>query len=369
METVRKVWLVADSVISPLGLSSEDNLRQILSGVSAVKKESKKFDATIFASHFSKLERQGDSTRFELIASMALAELKKQVTLPVKKTLFILSTTKGNIEVLEEGQPNHPRIHLHAIANMLAKEIGIEKSIVVSNACTSGVAALLCAKRFIESGNFDHAVVLGADTLNRFVISGFQSLHALSSEPCKPFDVARTGINLGEAASAVLLTTTPEDFNIGSKIQILGGSTSNDANHISGPSKTGEELAKAIEMALKDSGVGSKEIDFISAHGTATLYNDEMEAKAFHLAGMGNTPLHSLKGNFGHTLGAAGVVETVMCAQSLKNQKLIPTYGFEKIGVSLPVNVIKKSESKTMRMALKTASGFGGSNAALVLSI
>jgi 3-oxoacyl-[acyl-carrier-protein] synthase-1 len=315
------------------------------------------------------LERQGDLTRFELIARTALKELKKQVTLPVKRSLFILSTTKGNIEVLEEGQPNHPRIHLHAIADMLAKEIGIEKSVVVSNACTSGVVALLCAKRFIESGSFDHAVVVGADTLNRFVISGFQSLHALSSEPCKPFDVARKGINLGEAASAVLMTATPEEFNTQSKIAILGGGISNDANHISGPSKTGEELAMAIETALKEAAVSAKEIDFISAHGTATLYNDEMEAKAFHLAKMGSTPLHSLKGNFGHTLGAAGVVETVMCAQSLKHQKLIPTYGFEKIGVSQPVNVIKNSEPKMMRMALKTASGFGGCNAALVLSM
>lgn len=367
MEAVRKVWLIADSVVSPLGLSSEDNFRQIIAGVSGVE-ENKKYGASIFTAHFSRLEMPGDSTRFELIARMALKELKKQVTLPIKRTLFILSTTKGNIEVLEEGQPNHPRIHLHTIANMLAKETGIEKSMVVSNACTSGVVSLLCAKRFIASGSFDHAVVLGADTVNRFVISGFQSLHALSSEHCKPFDAARTGINLGEAASAVLITAKPEDFNMQDKILILGGSTSNDANHISGPSKTGEELRKAIEMALKDAGVSPKEIDFISAHGTATLYNDEMEAKAFHLAGMGNTPLHSLKGNFGHTLGAAGVVEAVMCVQSLKHQKLIPTYGFEKIGVSQPVNIIKKSESKAMRLALKTASGFGGCNAALVLS-
>jgi 3-oxoacyl-[acyl-carrier-protein] synthase I len=370
METgMKKVWLVADSIISPLGLTSADNFQQAIIGASGVKQNTSFGPSPVCVSHLSTLNWANDFTRFEWLAIQALNELKRQVAVPSKRTLFILSTTKGNIEVLENENPEHPRIHLHAVANMLAKEVGIKKSIVVSNACTSGVVALLVAKRYIESGSIDHAVVLGADVLNKFVISGFQSLQAASHEPCKPFDINRSGINLGEAAAAALLTSKPEEFEMQNKFMILGGGISNDANHISGPSKTGEELAMAIKRALEEANLKPEEIDFISAHGTATLYNDEMEAKAFHLSKLSNTPLHSLKGNFGHTLGAAGVVETVMCAHGLKHQQMLPTLGFDKMGVSHPVTIFKRTASMPMRVALKTASGFGGCNGALVLAM
>jgi 3-oxoacyl-[acyl-carrier-protein] synthase I len=368
---MKQVWLVADSVISPLGLTSEENFNSLVSGRSGSKKiQEEKFGAEpVWAAHMPDIISSGTKTRFEILASMALGDLQRQVAVPTSRTLFVLSTTKGNIEVLETGQPNHPRISLHATAHFLAAAMSINKSLVVSNACTSGAAALIAAKRFIESGEFDHAIVLGADTINRFVVSGFQSLNALSSEPCRPFDKQRCGINLGEAASAVLLTAQPQGFGNKNRVSLLGGAITNDANHISGPSKTGEELAFAIERALAQSNVSADNIDFISAHGTATIYNDEMEAKAFYLSGLSQTPLHSLKGNYGHTLGAAGVVETVMSIHSLLQHELIPSFGFENSGVSQPINPIRKREQKKMRMALKTASGFGGCNAALVLAL
>ncbi len=152
-----------------------------------------------------------------------------------------------------------------------------------------------------------------------------------------------------------------------SNVRIVGGGLSNDANHISGPSRTGEELGFAIQQALEEAGMTSKDIDFISAHGTATLYNDEMEAKAFNLMNLKETPLNSLKGYYGHTLGAAGIVETIISAQSLKEDELIPTAGFESVGVTQTVNVIKKKESRVLKTCLKTASGFGGCNAAIIL--
>lgn len=150
-------------------------------------------------------------------------------------------------------------------------------------------------------------------------------------------------------------------------VSIAGGGLSNDANHISGPSRTGEELGFAIHQALQEAGINSNDIDFISAHGTATLYNDEMEAKAFNLMNLQETPLNSLKGYYGHTLGAAGILETILSAQSLKEDELIPTAGFESGGVTQPVNVIKKKESRVLKRCLKTASGFGGCNAAIIL--
>jgi 3-oxoacyl-[acyl-carrier-protein] synthase-1 len=226
--------------------------------------------------------------------------------------------------------------------------------------------SLIVARRLISIGQFDYAVVVGADVLSRFVVSGFESLHALSPEKCRPFDAQRKGINLGECAAGVVLGTD-EDSTVGPRIYIAGGGLSNDANHISGPSRTGEELALAIAQALEESGKKAEEIDFISAHGTATLYNDEMEAKAIHIVNMEEKPLNSLKGYFGHTLGAAGVLETILSAESLRQNQLLATAGFARIGVSQPVNVIRESARHPMDTCLKLASGFGGCNAAIVL--
>ena len=359
---------MAGSVVSPLGLTTEENFSKVSSGMSGLSRKSfNGFEACV--GHIPNIMADETLTRFESLSIAALKGLVKKVSIPTKRTLFILSTTKGNIEVLENEQAEHPRLQLHAVAKMLAKEIGIDNHIVVSNACTSGVVALITAKRYIESGQVDHVVVLGADVLSQFVISGFQSLNALSSATCKPFDTERSGINLGEAAAAALLSGKPEMFDIKSNIAFLGGGISNDANHISGPSKTGEELADAIGLALSEAQLRPEEIDFVSAHGTATRYNDEMESKAFHLARLGSTPVHSLKGNFGHTLGAAGIVETLMAAQSLQEHTLLPTFGFDKIGVPHSLNIHKNKEQAELRNAVKTASGFGGCNAALVLTL
>jgi len=198
------------------------------------------------------------------------------------------------------------------------------------------------------------------------VVSGFQSLQALSPEPCRPFDAERKGINLGEAAAAVVLSNK-RGAGLNHSISITGGGLSNDANHISGPSRTGDELGFAIRQAMEEAGKKPEEIDFISAHGTATLYNDEMEARAFHGVGMDDVPLNSLKGYFGHTLGAAGVVETVMCIHSLLNNEVLATKGFERSGVSQAVRVSNELISTPMTTCLKTASGFGGCNGAIIL--
>jgi 3-oxoacyl-[acyl-carrier-protein] synthase-1 len=206
---------------------------------------------------------------------------------------------------------------------------------------------------------------MGADVLSNFVLAGFKSLNAMSPQRCKPFDKNRTGISLGEAA-ATIVVSRDKQAGENTKVKIMGGGLSNDANHISGPSKTGEELAMAIDLALEESGVGSSAVDFISAHGTATLYNDEMEAKAFDHAGLSGKPVNSLKGSFGHTLGAAGLVESIMNIEGLINNEVLPTVGFENLGVSIPLIVSSKLKKLNAGICLKTSSGFGGCNAAIV---
>ena len=142
--------------------------------------------------------------------------------------------------------------------------------------------------------------------------------------------------------------------------------TSNDANHISGPSRTGEELAQAITQAMNEAEVLPSQVSFLSAHGTATPFNDEMEAKAFALSGLNHVPMNSFKGYWGHTLGAAGVVESVASIHSMKQNLLIKSAGFETLGVSEYLTMLEKNLNCPVDHVVKTASGFGGCNAAIV---
>ena len=365
---MKKVWIAADCIVSPLGSTTAENYRNLQQGRSGITLID---DAGLSAKPFygAKITTIPDAgmTRFEWLCSQAIQHVLSKAPVQNHRTLFILSTTKGNISFLEEGQPDHPRIHLHAVATFLSGKFGFAKQMVVSNACISGVMALLVGTRMIRTGAYDHAVVVGADVLSRFVISGFQSLQAFSPEPCRPFDADRKGINLGECAAAIVLTALPTEFGIKKAVWIAGGGLSNDANHISGPSRTGDELVFAVMQAMEEAGTTTGDIDFISAHGTATVYNDEMEAKAFSTLNMSDVPLNSLKGYFGHTLGAAGVTEVAINAESLLQDELLPSKGFSSLGVSQPVNVIRALKKTSLTTCLKTASGFGGCNAAIIL--
>lgn len=357
----------ADSIVSPLGWTTGENFSKVQQGISGLGLiDNNAFGSNPFYAGFIGTFKRDSSSRFESMCQHVIEQLLAKVSIDKGRTLFILSTTKGNISFLEEGMPDHPRIHLHQTAAYLAEIYGLKNHLVISNACISGVMALIVAGRLISGGQFDHAVVVGADVLSRFVVSGFESLHALSNERCRPFDARRKGINLGECAAGVVLGTR-DDATDPSGVYIAGGGLSNDANHISGPSRTGEELAIAITQALEEAGKQSADIDFISAHGTATLYNDEMEAKAIHIMNMDEKPVNSLKGYFGHTLGAAGVLETILSAESLRQNQLLATAGFNLMGVTNPVNVIREPAYLEMDTCLKTASGFGGCNAAIVL--
>ena len=360
-----KSSILSHALVSPLGLSSEENFNAIVKGQSAIAciHDSDLSESKLYAARIVGLNKKTGLTRFESLSILSIEQAlqKLPVTVDLYKTAFILSTTKGNIELIENGSGDE-NLLLHETAKKIASYFKIENSYVISNACTSGVVAMLFGKQLLNSGQFENVVITGCDVLSKFVVSGFQSLHALSDEPCKPFDETRKGLNLGEAAATVILSTKHE-----TEFVISGGGSTNDANHISGPSRTGEELGRAIQYALEDSGLTPGDLDFISAHGTATPYNDEMESKAFHVAGVDQIPVHSLKGYFGHTLGAAGVVETVMSLMSLENNRLISTKGFSTLGVSKQLKIITQAESKPLHAFLKTASGFGGCNAALIV--
>lgn len=372
------VFVVSDNILSPIGLTTAENFTQLKKGVSGIQKHhdtalaDEPFYAALF-DHNSSFITDSDSkyTRYEqlLIASIKDALKNSDVDAGDKKTALIISSTKGNIGLLETEISNpalQKRIGMPASAKLVADYFGfVNQPIVVSNACISGIMAILTGMRLIQSGQYENAVIAGADVISKFVLSGFQSFQAISPGPCKPFDVNREGISLGEGAATIILSAKPNNARA---IKVMGGAVSNDANHISAPSRTGAELCQAITKTLDEAHLLATDIDFISAHGTATVYNDEMEAKAITLANLQAVLVNSLKGYYGHTLGAAGLIESIISIQSLKENLVIPTLGFKEMGTTNPINICTNLLTGDFKNCLKTASGFGGCNAAVVFS-
>ena len=367
------VFVVADNIISPLGKTTTENFSQLKNGVSGVKEHhSAMSPVPFFASLFDadeQLFQNSNYTKFEqlLIASIAGALHETDIDIKNKNTILIISSTKGNISLLEDetfGPDLTNRISLSSSAKIVADYFGFQHTpVVVSNACISGVLGILTGMRLLRSGQYENAVIAGADVISKFILSGFQSFQALSPTRCKPFDQSHDGLNLGEGAGTVILSTNKKYAD---NVKVKGGSISNDANHISGPSRTGQELAGAINNSLKDASVSAADIDFISAHGTATVYNDEMEANAISIAGLSAVPLNSLKGYYGHTLGAAGLIESIISLQSLKQNYILPTIGFRESEDPGKINVSSVPLQIQADNFLKTASGFGGCNAAVI---
>jgi 3-oxoacyl-[acyl-carrier-protein] synthase-1 len=226
---------------------------------------------------------------------------------------------------------------------------------------------MLTAQRALLSKKYKYVIVVGADMLSRFIISGFQSFKALSQSICKPFDVNRDGLNIGEVAATVILTDKNEAEQKSGDIVFTEGAIRNDANHISGPSRTGEGAYLALRQVCR--GINTDEIAFINAHGTATPYNDEMEAVAITRASLQHVPVTCQKGYFGHTLGAAGVLESVISTRALQDQTVLKTYGYEIQGVSHPLLIVTQTQSTNRNRCINMLSGFGGCNAALLYTL
>lgn len=365
----KMVVKISDNIVSPLGLTSEENYSAVKAGQSRLSRYEGKWNLPepFVASLIDreKIQVDGHYTFFEQIviksASAAIAEAGIDPASP--RVIFVLSTTKGNVYLLDNGITDFPdeRVLLGVTADVVARHFGNpNKPVVVSNACISGVCAQIVAMRLLERGAYDYAVVVGADMQSPFIVSGFQSFKALSPEQCKPFDASRRGLNLGEAVATMVLGTKETD----GCWKLVRGAIRNDANHISGPSRVGEGSYRALKYVLGD--CPADEIAFVNAHGTATMYNDEMESIAVERAGLLDVPVNSLKGYFGHTMGAAGVLESILSMHAIDDNTILPTRGFENLGVTHNVKVSNTIGHTEKKSFIKLLSGFGGCNAALL---
>ena len=362
--------VVSTNIVSPLGMSSQENWRAVMQGRSALRRlENYKgiplpFVASVFTpEQVEKLAVEG-FTRFESLAIRSITEALTHTDLDVhgERTIFILSTTKADVEELGFAAERDGDYHRPALsAQRIAEHVGIGGgAIVCCNACISGVSAQILADRLISCGHYDNAVVCGADLVSSFTASGFLSFKSLSNEACRPFDADRQGLNLGEAAATIVFTRA-DSLRDGDWL-FERGEMDNDAFHLSTPAPSGEGARKVLEAVMK--GRDASELAFVSAHGTATIFNDQMESVAIEKAGLSSVPLTALKGWFGHTLGASGVLEVILGMMAVSESVVLPLRGFREIGVSGKVNLSPELRATDKNSFLKMISGFGGCNAA-----
>lgn len=244
-------------------------------------------------------------------------------------------------------------------------------AVSISSACSSGAKVFGSARRMIEAGLIDAAVVGGVDSLCLTTLYGFNSLELLSREPCRPFDIGRRGISIGEAAAFALLERPQQASGAApdaqrEAIMLLGIGESNDAHHMSSPHPEGLGARLAIEAALAGAGLRASDIDYINLHGTATPGNDAAESLAVNAVFEG-TPCSSTKGATGHTLGAAGALEAVICALALRHQFMPAGVGTQTPDPALNLQYVLESRDAPLRSVLSNSFGFGGTNCSLVL--
>lgn len=368
-------YIIADNIISPLGETSEENYLSVKSGRSGIRAY-EPGTCNIPEGFYASLLFEDFETLTLKSAQKAIANAQKNIEnaqktmgnarleLKGKRTAFILSSTKGNIE---------ENISLADSAQRIASQLGIDSQpIVVCNACISGLSALILGNRLIDSDLYDAAIVCGCDTPRQFILSGFQSLKALSPEPCRPFDMERMGLNLGEAAATLILSKNPIQ---GNSWRMGDGFIRNDAFHISTPSKTADglylSLQRTLESFTKEISSTCEQIDlkehlaFINAHGTATLFNDQMESVAIGRAGLSDLPANAYKSFWGHTMGAAGILETIISMKAIDDDTILGTRGFSELGVSGKMNICAENRQTDKKGFIKMLSGFGGCNATI----
>lgn len=287
-------------------------------------------------------------------------------------TIFIYCAAKGDIRSIEE------KIFSDTITTAISPLLDIQaqticeslkfdplRKLVISNACASGAVGIEVATELLRMERYTYVILFGLDCLSRFTTTGFYSLGALSDTGARPFDAQRNGLTLGEGGAIAVLSYRKAYEG---DIVITGVGSSNDANHRTGPSRSGEGLFKASQAALIDAAVTPDSIGAVKCHGTATEYNDAMEAKALQLLfGDMCPPCVSYKGAIGHLSGAGSLIEILITAECIKRGILPPTKGYENHGVDQRITISPKPQPIEKPTVLCLSAGFGGLNTAVII--
>ena len=251
--------------------------------------------------------------------------------------------------------------NLYSMTDLVRRTLALEgPAMTISTACSSSAKVFASAARYIEAGIVDAALVGGVDSLCLTTMHGFTSLQLVSDEPCRPFDASRRGMSIGEAAGFALVQRGE------GRLSLLGYGESSDAYHMSTPQPDGEGALGAMRQALSRAGLEPGEIDYVNAHGTATPANDRAEDRALVRLFGQRVPVSSTKGFTGHTLGAAGIVEAIVCFLALEHGFVPATLNSSAIEPGLQSMIVLENRAAKVRRALSNSFGFGGSNCSLV---
>lgn len=254
----------------------------------------------------------------------------------------------------------------YSVAAFTREYLGLSgPAMVVSSACSSSAKVFASARRMLATGLIDAALVGGVDSLCLTTLYGFNSLGLISEQACRPFDAERNGISIGEAAAFALLERVPDDLD-GDAVLLLGTGESSDAYHMSSPHPEGLGARMAMQDALKMASLKPTEIDYINLHGTATQSNDAAEGKAVQLVFGSETPCSSTKGATGHTLGAAGGVEAVICALALRHNLIPAGLNTQQLDSTFALDYVLQNREQPLTRVLSNSFGFGGTNCSLI---
>jgi len=374
--TENKVCVVASDIVTSYGRGVDACWQGLLSNHSAIRPCHRFRAEGTFQSQNAALipgleAKQGESLVWQMLKPL-LNDARAQI--PKDAALF-LATTTGEIDYLEsavlessgDAGQSRPEFLLEKIKTLTGV---IGAGLVVSAACSSASAAIAQGAAAIRSGKEGCVLIVACDCVSEFVFSGFSSLMALDPDSAKPFDKNRAGLSLGEGAGFILLMSQGRAKQEGRTIlgEIAGWAVEGDANHMTGPVRDGSGLSRAIQEALAKADVSHDDVGCISSHGTGTLYNDSMEMKAYQSVFPDHpVPLYSLKGAVGHTMGAAGLIETVTALQVLRERIIPPTVGMRDVDPEAKDWVSWEKKVLEKDVVLVNNSGFGGVNVALVL--
>jgi len=389
-----RVAVVAAGVVSPLGFGlaeTLDSLRKSRDCVSPVTRFSVAQCRCKTAGQVSDdrlLAGRGEaprSRRLHRTSHMMIQALKEVLAQEPRfePELTVIGTTSGGMSYGEHyyrslRQAGDLRRAPTWIANYPAQKpvidaqeaFGISAPCqVIANACASGTNAIGHAFECVRSGRYQRILAGGYDAISELVFTGFDSLQASTPEKCRPFDRHRTGMVLGEGAAILGLENLASAQQRGSPVlaEIIGYGISTDNFHITQPDPTGIGAQQAMQQALQSARVSAEEVDYINAHGTATLFNDAAEGKAISEL-LNGVPVSSTKGMMGHSLGAAGAIEAVICLLALQHQFLPPNINFGALNDHLDLNIVaNKARPAVLRTALSNSFGFGGTNASILM--
>jgi len=308
---------------------------------------------------------------FKLMEDVVVKVLENSNLKNYKNTLLIMGSSVGGMQESEKiffRDKNYknldPQRHsIHVLSDHIMKKFNFLDSRSISTACTSSANALLLAKRLIDVEAYENILVMGADSLCYTTVCGFHALSVLSNEKCRPFDKDRAGMNVSEAVAAMLV----QNVRLDNSLELKGVGATSDAYHMTNPDPEAKGAIGCMSAAIADASISPNDINYINAHGTATMANDRVESLAVESL-FENVYVSSTKAITGHTLGAAGAIEAIVCCEAIKNSLIPPQTSLQE-AENQNINIPKESVKMKIQNTISNSFAFGGNNTSIVIGV